>query len=59
MGWNWIGNRFPRALSVLLEQPFKDVSWRRTPETGWSPQRATRLGASFPIALLGVLDRLG
>jgi murein tripeptide amidase MpaA len=58
MGWNWIGNRFPQCLSVLLEQPFKDVSWRKTPETGWSPQRATRLGASFPTALLGVVDQL-
>lgn len=59
MGWNWIGNRFPHSLSVLLEQPFKDVSWRKTPSTGWSPQRATGLGASFPVALLGVVDALG
>ncbi|MCP8937938.1 M14-type cytosolic carboxypeptidase [Alsobacter sp. SYSU M60028] len=55
MAWNWIGERFPHALSVLLEQPFKDVSWRKTPETGWSPARARRLGESFPAALLAAL----
>ncbi len=57
MAWNWIAERFG-CLSVLLEQPFKDVSWRPDPEHGWSPQRARRFGASLPAALAGVVDRL-
>lgn len=59
MGWNWIGNRFPHALSVLLEQPFKDVTRFPVPETGWSPDRAYRFGRSFPEALRGVVGQLG
>ena len=57
MAWNWIGERF-KCLSVLLEQPFKDTSWWQDPARGWSPERAHRLGASLPPALLGVLSRL-
>jgi hypothetical protein len=59
MAWNWIGDRFPKALSVLLEQPFKDVSWQTTPATGWSPERALLLGRSFPIALNAIVKELG
>jgi len=57
MAWNWIGERF-KCLSVLLEQPFKDTSWWQDPIQGWSPERAVRLGASLPQAILGVLPRL-
>lgn len=59
MAWNWIGDRFPKSLSVLLEQPFKDVSWSVTPATGWSAERALRLGRSFPIALNAIVGGLG
>jgi murein tripeptide amidase MpaA len=57
MAWNWIGERF-KCLSVLLEQPFKDTSWWQDPVTGWSPQRAIKLGASLAPAILGVLPKL-
>jgi murein tripeptide amidase MpaA len=59
MAWNWIGNRFPGSLSVLLEQPFKDTRRTPVPATGWTPQRAARFGASFLDGLHGVIDRLG
>jgi murein tripeptide amidase MpaA len=58
MAWNWIGNEFPHALSVLLEQPFKDTRHTPVPATGWTPQRAARLGASLVDGLLGVVDHL-
>jgi murein tripeptide amidase MpaA len=57
MAWNWIAERFD-CLSVLLEQPFKDTSWRQDAEQGWSPDRSTRFGATLPTALLGVLPHL-
>lgn len=57
MAWNWIAERFD-CLSVLLEQPFKDTSWRQDAEHGWSPQRATAFGASFVTALHGILPHL-
>ena len=57
MAWNWIAEQF-NCLSVLLEQPFKDTSWRQDAARGWSPQRAIRFGASLPTAILGVIDRL-
>jgi hypothetical protein len=57
MAWNWIGERF-QCLSVLLEQPFKDTTWQQDPVQGWSPERATRFGATLPTALYGVIDKL-
>lgn len=51
MGWNWVGERFPAALSVLLEQSFKDVTVNPEPRTGWSPQRAKTLGRSVVDAM--------
>jgi murein tripeptide amidase MpaA len=57
MAWNWIAERFG-CLSVLLEQPFKDTSWRQDPERGWSPERAQCLGSSFAEALLRVVPEL-
>lgn len=59
MAWNWIGNRFPDSLSVLLEQPYKDTRRTPVPATGWTPQRAARFGASFLDGLHGVIDQLG
>ncbi|SLN53334.1 M14 family metallopeptidase [Roseisalinus antarcticus] len=59
MGWNWVGNHFPQALSVLLEQPFKDVTKAPVPSTGWSPDRARALGRSLVSPLLAVLPHLG
>jgi murein tripeptide amidase MpaA len=57
MAWNWIAERFD-CLSILLEQPFKDTSWRQDLRRAWSPQRALRFGQSFPAAILGVVDQL-
>jgi murein tripeptide amidase MpaA len=57
MAWNWIAERF-HCLSVLLEQPFKDTSWRSDPVAGWSPPRARRFGQSLPTALLNVVETL-
>lgn len=57
MAWNWIAERFD-CLSVLLEQPFKDTSWWQDARQGWSPERAIRLGASLPQAILNVVPRL-
>ena len=57
MAWTWIAERF-NCLSVLLEQPFKDTSWTQDPVSGWSPERAIRLGASLLPALMGVVPKL-
>lgn len=57
MAWNWIAERF-NCLGVLLEQPFKDTSWRQDTRRAWSPQRSLRFGASLPPAILGVVDQL-
>ena len=57
MAWNWVAERFG-CLGVLLEQPFKDTSWATDPVRGWSPQRATLLGHSFPAALNQVVAHL-
>jgi murein tripeptide amidase MpaA len=59
MGWNWIGERFPASLSVLLEQPFKDNRGSAQAPDGWTPQRATNFGATFLSGLLGVVGTLG
>ncbi|WP_116086161.1 M14-type cytosolic carboxypeptidase [Tropicimonas sp. IMCC34011] len=58
MAWNWVGSAFPHALSVLLEQPFKDVSAHPVPETGWCPARAHAFGRSLVGPLLAVLPHL-
>jgi murein tripeptide amidase MpaA len=57
MAWNWIAERFD-CLSILLEQPFKDTSWWRDEAQGWSPERATRFGATLPTAIHGILPHL-
>jgi murein tripeptide amidase MpaA len=57
MAWNWIAERFG-CLSVLLEQPFKDTSWWKDKEQGWSPERSRRFGASLATAIYGVLGAL-
>jgi hypothetical protein len=57
MAWNWIAERFD-CLSMLLEEPFKDTSWRQDPVQGWSPERAIRFGHSLPAAIYGVVHQL-
>ncbi len=57
MAWNWIAERFD-CLSVLLEQAFKDTSNWQDSDQGWSPERATRFGASFPTVLYGIIPHL-
>jgi len=57
MAWNWIAERFG-CLSVLLEQPFKDTSYWQDAAQGWSPERATRFGTSFPEVLNGIIPQL-
>ncbi len=57
MAWNWIAERFD-CLSMLLEQPFKDTSWWQDEAQGWSPERATRFGATLPTAIYGVVGSL-
>ena len=57
MAWNWIAERFD-CLSVLLEQTFKDTSNWQDEDQGWSPERATRFGASFPTVLYGIIPHL-
>lgn len=58
MAWNWVGERFPQSLSILLEQPFKEAAGPPVPETGWSPARAAALGRALPAALVAVLPHL-
>ncbi len=58
MGWNWIGATFPKSLSVLLEQPFKDISSHPVAETGWCPARARDFGRSLVTPMLAVLPHL-
>lgn len=53
---NWIGDRFG-ALSMTLEQPFKDTADRPHPD-GWSPGRAKHLGRANLDALRAVLHML-
>lgn len=55
--WHWVAHRFD-CLSILLEQPFKDTTATPEPDTGWSPQRAAKLGASFVEALAAVVPGL-
>ncbi|MEX2122726.1 MAG: M14-type cytosolic carboxypeptidase [Woeseia sp.] len=57
MAWNWIAQRFD-CLSVLLEQPFKDTTWRTDPVAGWSPKRSTAFGGTLPGVLLRIIDKL-
>jgi murein tripeptide amidase MpaA len=58
MATNWVADEFG-ALSMTLEQPFKDTKDTPHPDTGWSPERARKLGRSNLDALWAVLDSLG
>ncbi len=58
MGWNWIGNRFPHALSVLLEQPFKDVSWAKDAGDGLVAAAGDTVRRVVSGRVLGTLDNL-
>ncbi len=54
---NWAGQTF-ECLSYTLEMPFKDAANRPDPESGWSPDRAKRLGAAVVEAIAEVVDVL-
>ena len=57
MSWNYVGETF-RCLSILVEQPFKDCAHARDEKTGYSPERARRLGAASLVALNAVRPNL-
>ncbi len=57
MATNWIAEAF-RALSMTLEQPFKDTKDTPDEEQGWSPERCRKLGRAQLDALWAVIDRL-
>jgi murein tripeptide amidase MpaA len=54
---NAIADRFD-CLSVTLEMPFKDCLSNPNPAIGWSPNRASLLGASLIDALVYVSPHL-
>lgn len=54
---NWIASHFG-ALSMTLEQPFKDTNDSPYPAEGWSPERARKLGRANLDALWSVIDSL-
>ncbi len=58
MATNWIAKAFD-ALAMTLEQPFKDTKESPNAETGWSPERARKLGRANLDAIWAVIDRLG
>ena len=57
MATNWVARRFD-AISMTLEQPFKDTKDSPHPNHGWSPERARHLGRANLDALYAVIDRL-
>ena len=57
MATNQLAGRFG-ALSMTLEQPFKDDANHPDPEVGWSPDRCRALGRAQVDALAAVVDRL-
>ena len=57
MATNQIAQRFG-ALSMTLEQPFKDDANHPDPEAGWSPAKCRALGRAQLDALAAVLDSL-
>lgn len=57
MAWNWIAEEFD-CLSVLLEQPFKDTSWRTDAKSGWTPQRSMAFGKSLADVLVSIVQDL-
>ena len=57
MATNQVAARFG-ALSMTLEQPFKDDANHPDPEAGWSPAKCRALGRAQLDALASVLDSL-
>ncbi|MAQ18698.1 MAG: hypothetical protein CMN30_28370 [Sandaracinus sp.] len=57
MATNQTAQRFG-ALSMTLEQPFKDDANHPDPEVGWSPAKCAALGRAQLDALAAVLDAL-
>ena len=54
---NWMRHHFG-CLAMTLEMPFKDSAITPDAQTGWSPDRSMKLGASQLDAMRAVLDRL-
>lgn len=54
---NQVAERYG-AVAMTIEQPFKDTDNAPCPETGWSPARAVRLGASVLGAVAEILGDL-
>lgn len=54
---NALAERFD-ALAMTLEMPFKDNADHPDPTYGWSPERASKLGADVVEAMLAVLPTL-
>ena len=54
---NWVAERFD-CLANTLEMPFKDNDNLRDADTGWSPERSSKLGEASLIAMLAVVDTL-
>lgn len=57
MATNWVAKRF-NAISMTLEQPFKDTKDSPSQLYGWSPARARHLGRANVEALHAVVGRL-
>ena len=57
MATNWVAKRF-NAISMTLEQPFKDTKDSPSEIYGWSPARARHLGRANLDALHAVIARL-
>jgi murein tripeptide amidase MpaA len=55
MSTNQLAHRFG-SVAATLEMPFKDADDLPMPETGWSPDRARRLGVACLAALADLLD---
>tara|TARA_B100001939_G_scaffold308688_2_gene289456 strand:+ start:5846 stop:6970 length:1125 start_codon:yes stop_codon:yes gene_type:complete len=57
MATNQLAFRY-NAVAMTLEMPFKDTVETPYPESGWSPERAQKLGRSTLDALWAIIDRL-
>lgn len=54
---HWVAERFD-CLANTLEMPFKDNDNIPDADTGWSPERSSKLGEASLVAMLAVVDEL-
>ncbi len=54
---NWLGEHF-KTLSYTIEMPFKDNDDLPNKDTGWSPHRASQLGADVLFAIRETLKEI-